>query len=423
MYHGPDIVLSQNSVEKGDQHINPTVRTTKDLSPSAAKARNSLAELNFSEANRSRRQTCADIVEKTLKKIGRDELITVSEHNYSDTDNSDDYDDDNVSHISYDDNPSCTSTQRSVTADNLKFPDAPDGDESVFSFDSREKKKRNKTFSGASVASVHSRTELTRSSKSLRSLNKSKSRQMDSSGVVRYQRRSNIMKDDKYLRLPSENGDEFMGKLGQALRSDNISVGNKANRLIQVTEDTLNLQWLYCRHVALLLMLFLDYGLYKSTNSFGTYRVDMLVSLFGRIIDVHNFDHIRAILSPYELACTYCRLGWLNLYNPCKPEGGFELDLSRREERIVAKTLCHLSVVEPGDNWINKGFRWHRTIDYIPGWELSVGWLTEAGLFSRGLLSVQYYSGKGEGLMGCKPCKEVRRSMLSLVCIEEEGAN
>lgn len=42
--------------------------------------------------------------------------------------------------------------------------------------------------------------------------------------------------------------------------------------------------------------------------------------------------------------------GILNIFNPCKPEGGWQLDLSRWDERQVAKMQIHLSVVEPGDN-------------------------------------------------------------------------
>jgi hypothetical protein len=76
------------------------------------------------------------------------------------------------------------------------------------------------------------------------------------------------------------------------------------------------------------------------------------------------------VLSPYEVACVYTRLGWLSLYNPCKPEGSWELDLGRREERIVAKTLCVLATHEPGENWIFNTFRWMRTMDSMPGWEL-----------------------------------------------------
>lgn len=76
------------------------------------------------------------------------------------------------------------------------------------------------------------------------------------------------------------------------------------------------------------------------------------------------------ILAPSEVAQVYCRLGWLNIYNPCKPEGSWELDMSRREERIVAKTLCVLATNEPGDNWLFETFRWMRSMESMPGWEL-----------------------------------------------------
>lgn len=76
--------------------------------------------------------------------------------------------------------------------------------------------------------------------------------------------------------------------------------------------------------------------------------MDLIVALFARVIDLHNFELVMEVLSPFEAACVYCRLGWLNIYNPGKPEGSYELDLSRREERMVCKTLCALATREPG---------------------------------------------------------------------------
>jgi hypothetical protein len=90
------------------------------------------------------------------------------------------------------------------------------------------------------------------------------------------------------------------------------------------------------------------------------------------------------VLSPFEIACLICRLGYLNLYNPCKPEGSYELDLSRREERILAKILCSLAVQEPGDNWTYQTFRWQRNMESMPGWQLTQPWLTEDGMPMRG---------------------------------------
>lgn len=57
----------------------------------------------------------------------------------------------------------------------------------------------------------------------------------------------------------------------------------------------------------------------------------------------------------------------LNLFNPMKPEGSYELDLSRREERLIVKILAQLSIVEPGDNLPYLAFQWERDMDYMPG--------------------------------------------------------
>jgi hypothetical protein len=126
------------------------------------------------------------------------------------------------------------------------------------------------------------------------------------------------------------------------------------------------------------------------------------------------------VLSPYEVACLYCRLGMLNLYNPCKPEGAWELDMSRREERVIAKTLCVLATHEPGDNWIYQTFRWMRAMESMPGWQLTQPWLTEEGMPLRGLVNITYYSGEGKNKNGCKPYVSFRKSLLNLVLINEE---
>jgi hypothetical protein len=55
-----------------------------------------------------------------------------------------------------------------------------------------------------------------------------------------------------------------------------------------------------------------------------------------------------SVLTPYERGTLYCRIGWLKMWNPLKPEGSWELDLGHHEERVVAKMLCVLSAQEPG---------------------------------------------------------------------------
>ncbi len=71
--------------------------------------------------------------------------------------------------------------------------------------------------------------------------------------------------------------------------------------------------------------------------------MELVVALYDRVFDLHNFDLVMRTLSPREAACVYCRLGILNVFNPCKPEGSVALDLSRHEERVVAKMMVRMS--------------------------------------------------------------------------------
>ena len=56
--------------------------------------------------------------------------------------------------------------------------------------------------------------------------------------------------------------------------------------------------------------MFEEYGILAKTELFGTYRVDLVISLFSRILDLHNFEIVMHALTPHEAACLYCRIGW-----------------------------------------------------------------------------------------------------------------
>ena len=51
-----------------------------------------------------------------------------------------------------------------------------------------------------------------------------------------------------------------------------------------------------------------------SLRNFDLLRVDLVVSLFSRILDLHNFELVMHCLTPYEAGCLYCRLGWYVLF-------------------------------------------------------------------------------------------------------------
>lgn len=92
-------------------------------------------------------------------------------------------------------------------------------------------------------------------------------------------------------------------------------------------------------------------------NDYSTYRVELVVRLFSRLVDIINFDYVLRELEQHEYAMVVFRLGWLNIWNPLKAEGAIYLDMSRREERQLARMLIVLNYVESKHTWVEPYYR------------------------------------------------------------------
>lgn len=188
----------------------------------------------------------------------------------------------------------------------------------------------------------------------------------------------------------------------------------KASRIVLAVVDILCRVYLKARHLALILKWF-PLGRTRRTRHFGTYRVELAVLLYNRVVDIHNIDLVGRVLTVFEWGCFLCRIGILNVYNPLKPEGPICLDMSRRDERKVAEILTALSVIEPGENWLDATFRWSYDAVTIPGWELTQSWLAAETIPEKGVVYVNYYSGEGRRVNGCVPDIPARKALLALV--------
>jgi Ran GTPase-activating protein (RanGAP) involved in mRNA processing and transport len=215
--------------------------------------------------------------------------------------------------------------------------------------------------------------------------------------------------------------DEEMAKYRMLIESPLVSPEAKSSRINEQLEDTFAHVWLLCRHVAAIVIA-TPLGTSGRTDYFGSYHVDLIVSLFARIVDIHNFEVIMSVLNAQECAQLYCRIGWLNLFNPTKPEGFYCLDFCRYEERLCAKMMIGLALVEPGDNWKDNSMRWTWDSDPVPGWELTVGYTKDETCNVKGIVQVRYYSGEGKGKDGCKCHGGFRKAMYSLVLADEHVA-
>jgi hypothetical protein len=132
------------------------------------------------------------------------------------------------------------------------------------------------------------------------------------------------------------------------MASRNIPQPTKAAKTLELLIDTFETVFMTMRQMEILVILFEPLGTMKTSDHFGTYRVELIIALFGNVVDIWNIEILYRHLSSFEMACLYARLGMLNLFNPMKPEGGFSFNLSRHEERQCVKMLAHLAVVEPG---------------------------------------------------------------------------
>jgi len=190
----------------------------------------------------------------------------------------------------------------------------------------------------------------------------------------------------------------------------------KANYLLDYFIDSLINRWVSCIQLSLLLDLF---KLGSVSKTFvGSYRVELIVSLFSRIVDLHNFNFLLAVLTTEEIACIYIRIGWLCIFNPMKPEGVYRLDLSKWEERQIAKMLIHLSVVEPGINWYEESYTSSHQGKPMPGWTLTKVWYTENGMPKQGILQLKMSSGEGMYQNRCTPDITLRQQLLLLTLVD-----
>lgn len=166
--------------------------------------------------------------------------------------------------------------------------------------------------------------------------------------------------------------EESMLRYVRTISAAQVSKEAKAAKILELLINQFEHYFLMARHLELIVLLFHEFGQLKHTEFFGTYRTELVVSLFSCVVDLYNFEIVMRALNPYECATVICRIGYLHIFNPMKPEGSYEFDLSRREERLIVKMLAQLATAEPGDNLPELCFRWERTMDHMPG-RLGIG--------------------------------------------------
>ena len=75
----------------------------------------------------------------------------------------------------------------------------------------------------------------------------------------------------------------------------------------------------------------------------------VVISIFSRILDLHNFDQIMRILPGKAQNEIILRLGWLNIFNPLKPAFNYTVSLKHWDGRILMSMLLTIGKAESSE--------------------------------------------------------------------------
>jgi hypothetical protein len=131
--------------------------------------------------------------------------------------------------------------------------------------------------------------------------------EMCSARTLRYLAKftSMLASKGRSVRLVSKNS--WIDRIRSVTLEGRSSAEFKSINLVEYLTAELCTRWVYCRHVSVLLQLF-QFGLaYRS--DYGTYRIELLVNLFDRIVDLHNFQLVLMHLTSHEHATLTLRIG------------------------------------------------------------------------------------------------------------------
>jgi Ran GTPase-activating protein (RanGAP) involved in mRNA processing and transport len=207
--------------------------------------------------------------------------------------------------------------------------------------------------------------------------------------------------------------DIYVNYINKMRSSGMVSVNVISLKICEVYQDVLSGRYISCVQLSYLVRSFPICEV-PFTHLFTTIRVDFIIRMLTLLVDLINIEIVLAILTPKEVALIIFRVGYLNIWNPMKPEGCISLNLARREEKQLFRILYTLQWLElPSENW--RDCNWTAIgAEVIKYFDIPSSWFLENTIPDAGQISGKYYSGDGLGIMECKPNIMARYTFLVL---------
>lgn len=186
-----------------------------------------------------------------------------------------------------------------------------------------------------------------------------------------------------------------------------------AEGTLQQMRNEMNFRWLSCKQLRWILANF-PVEIYNFIPK--DWKVDLVVNLHSRIVDLIYFDFILEELAPQEKARIIHRLGWLNCFSPCRPYHDIVLDLKERQDRIICKIYINLNAIEKGaQTW---KYREARNKEDILDWRFTTALHKEEGLPKTGIVRIHYEYADDNSEKKCTLCASLKMLLQYLVLAE-----
>jgi hypothetical protein len=152
--------------------------------------------------------------------------------------------------------------------------------------------------------------------------------------------------------------------------------------------------------------------------------VHAVLRIWGKLIDIENFEIITEVLSLTEKQDLVERLGLFNIWNAHKVEKPYTLDVSHREHRDMLGILCNTAKEEKGDeHWDQEWFREPEEKICIENWKLHDllrKWCNQPkAIPEKGYMWMKYSCDEVRDQIptGCAPNPAVRAKLHDTICL------
>lgn len=196
--------------------------------------------------------------------------------------------------------------------------------------------------------------------------------------------------------------DIYVNYINKMRSSGMVSANVISLKICEVYQDVLSGRYITCVQLSYLVKSLPTCEI-PFSHLFTSIRVDFIIRMMTLLVDLINIEIVLSLLTPKELALIIFRVGYLNIWNPMKPEGFISLNLARREEKQLFRIIYTLQWLElPSENW--RDCNWTAVgADVVKFFEIPSSWFLENTFPDSGQISGKYYSGDGLGIMDCKP--------------------